>query len=139
MPRTSYTEVQLFKCVPTGDAKIPAAQFSSHWWGDKSFGGQQKVSKLLLITFSPNFPSVYSSLDQQGAWIMHRPRCHVSVSTEPKLCMVLGAEGSARFCRLRESKKRDLDPSHKVKEKNCLRKDLVLGSGRPFCRFSKEM
>lgn len=48
---------------------------------------------------------------------MHRPWCHVSVSTEPELCKVLGAEGSARLCRLRESEKREMDPSHKVKGK----------------------
>lgn len=53
--------------------------------------------------------------------------------------MVLGAEASARFCRLRESVKRELDPSHKVKEENCLRRDPVLGSGRSLCTFSKEM
>lgn len=53
--------------------------------------------------------------------------------------MVLGAEGGARFCRLRESKKRDLDPSHKVKGKNCLGKDLVLGSGRIFLQVFQEM
>lgn len=39
---------------------------SGYWYGNKSFGGnQEKVSKLLLIYFSLNFPSVYSSLDQQ--------------------------------------------------------------------------
>lgn len=51
--------------------------------------------------------------------------------------MVLGAKGGARFCRLRESKKRDLDPSHKVKGRICLGKDLVLGSGRIFLQVSQ--
>lgn len=96
VPRTSYTEVQLFQCVPIRHRKIPAAQFWPHWYGSKSFGGQKKVRKLLLIIFLLNFPSIYSSLDQQGAWIMHGVMCLLAQSQSCAWCWMLRAlQGSA--------------------------------------------
>lgn len=46
--------------------------------------------------------------------------------------MVLGAEGTARLCRLRESEKTDLDPSHKVKEKKMHREGPSFGLRQIF-------
>lgn len=95
VPKTSYTEVQLFQCIPTRDTKIPAAHFWPHWFGNKSFGGQEEVRKLLIV-FLLNFPSVYSSLDQQGAWIMHSAMCLLAQSQSCAWCWVLRAvQGSA--------------------------------------------
>lgn len=63
----------------------------------ESFGGQQKVSKSLLIFFSLKLTSVSEAVDHQGAWIKHKLQCHAFVSTWPKPCTAVQAESSAGF------------------------------------------
>lgn len=65
----------------------------------ESFGGQQKVSKSLLIFFFfLKLTSVSEAIDHQGAWIMHKLQCRAFVSTWPKPCTAVQAESSAGFC-----------------------------------------
>lgn len=127
------------KDVRTGDAKIPAIHFWPRWRAAESFGGQQKVNKLLPIIFSLSL-SVFTA-----AWMNKVPgqftdhgAMYLSARSQSRAwqwmlsAMQVSAESES-------PEKRDLDPSWKDKKKVCLRKDLVWGSARPFCRCPSEM